>query len=49
MGGLSAVHQFGKIGKHVMISGGTFVRKDIPPYVKVAENLCLMQELILWD
>ncbi|MDL1914046.1 MAG: acyl-ACP--UDP-N-acetylglucosamine O-acyltransferase [Bergeyella sp.] len=41
MGGLSAVHQFGKIGKHVMISGGTLVRKDIPPYVKVArEPMC---------
>ncbi|TXF77577.1 acyl-ACP--UDP-N-acetylglucosamine O-acyltransferase [Chryseobacterium sp.] len=38
MGGLSAVHQFGKVGKHVMISGGTLVRKDIPPYVKVARE-----------
>jgi UDP-N-acetylglucosamine acyltransferase len=38
MGGLSAVHQFGKIGKHVMISGGTLVRKDIPPFVKVARE-----------
>lgn len=38
MGGLSAVHQFAKIGKHVMISGGTLVRKDIPPYIKVARE-----------
>ncbi len=38
MGGLSAVHQFCKIGKHVMISGGTLVRKDIPPYIKVARE-----------
>lgn len=38
MGGLSAVHQFGKIGKHVMISGGTLVRKDVPPYVKVGRE-----------
>lgn len=38
MGGLSAIHQFGKVGKHVMISGGTLVRKDIPPYVKVARE-----------
>ena len=38
MGGLSAVHQFGKIGKHVMISGGTLVRKDIPPYTKSARE-----------
>lgn len=38
MGGLSAVQQFGKIGKHVMISGGSLIRKDIPPYVKVARD-----------
>lgn len=38
MGGLSAIHQFGKIGKHVMISGGTLIRKDIPPYIKVARE-----------
>ncbi len=38
MGGLSAIHQFCKVGKHVMIAGGTLVRKDIPPYVKVARE-----------
>ncbi len=38
MGGLSAIQQFGKIGKHVMISGGSLIRKDIPPYVKVARE-----------
>ena len=38
MGGLSAVQQFGKIGKHVMISGGSLIRKDIPPYVKVGRE-----------
>ena len=38
MGGLSAVQQFGKIGKHVMSSGGSLIRKDIPPYVKVARE-----------
>lgn len=41
IGGISAVHQFVKIGSHSMISGGSLVRKDIPPYVKVAkEPLC---------
>ena len=41
IGGISAVHQFVKIGSHTMISGGSLVRKDIPPYVKVAkEPLC---------
>ena len=34
--GLSAVHQFVKIGKHVMVGGGAMVRKDIPPYITVA-------------
>ena len=38
LGGLSAVHQFVKIGAHSMISGGTLIRKDIPPFVKVAKE-----------
>ena len=38
VGGLSAVHQFVKIGKHTMISGGALVRKDVPPYVKAARE-----------
>ena len=33
IGGLSAVHQFVKIGKHVMIEGGSMVSKDVPHYV----------------
>jgi len=33
IGGTCAVHQFCKIGKHVMVAGGCIVRKDIPPYV----------------
>jgi len=35
MGGGSAVHQFCRIGAHAMISGGTMLRKDVPPYVMV--------------
>ena len=38
MGGLSAVQQFGKIGKHAMIAGGSLIRKDVPPYVKVGRD-----------
>ena len=38
IGGNSAVHQFVRIGKHSMISGGSLVRKDIPPYVKAARE-----------
>lgn len=34
----SAVHQFVKIGKHAFIAGGCLVRKDIPPYVLVANQ-----------
>jgi UDP-N-acetylglucosamine acyltransferase len=32
LGGLSAVHQFTRVGCHVMISGGSMVNQDIPPY-----------------
>jgi UDP-N-acetylglucosamine acyltransferase len=38
IGGLTAVHQFSKIGKHSMVSGGSLVRKDIPPYTKAARE-----------
>lgn len=38
IGGLSAIHQFSRVGKHVMVSGGSLIRKDIPPYVKVARE-----------
>lgn len=32
------VHQFVKIGGHVMISGGSLVRVDVPPYVTAASE-----------
>lgn len=38
VGGLSAVHQFVNIGPHVMISGGSLVRKDVPPFTKAARD-----------
>ena len=38
VGGSSAVHQFVKIGAHVMISGGSLVRKDVPPFVTAARE-----------
>jgi UDP-N-acetylglucosamine acyltransferase len=38
IGGLSAVHQFVNIGAHTMISGGSLVRKDVPPYTKGARE-----------
>ena len=33
IGGHSAAHQFSKIGQHAMLSGGSLVGKDVPPYV----------------
>jgi len=32
LGGLSAIHQFCRVGCHTMISGGTMATQDIPPY-----------------
>ncbi len=38
LSGSILVHQFVNIGAHVMISGGTLIRKDIPPYVTAARE-----------
>ena len=38
IGGLSAVQQFVHVGSHVMISGGSLIRKDVPPFVKAARE-----------
>lgn len=38
IGGMTAVHQFVSIGSHVMISGGSLVRKDVPPYTKAGRE-----------
>ena len=38
LSGLVAVHQFVKIGGHTMISGGSLVRKDVPPFIKAAHE-----------
>jgi UDP-N-acetylglucosamine acyltransferase len=32
------VHQFSRIGAHVMIQGGSKIPKDIPPYVMVGRD-----------
>lgn len=36
--GMTAIHQFCHIGSHVMISGGSLVRKDVPPYIKAGRE-----------
>lgn len=33
VGGMSAFHQFNRVGEHAFVAGGSAVRKDIPPYV----------------
>lgn len=38
IGGLSAIHQFVHVGAHVMISGGSLIKKDVPPFVKAARE-----------
>lgn len=36
--GVVAIQQFVRIGKHAFVAGGSLVRKNIPPYVKVARE-----------
>jgi UDP-N-acetylglucosamine acyltransferase len=38
LGGLTAVHQFSKIGAHAFLAGGAIVQRDVPPYVMAAGN-----------
>ncbi|HSY45015.1 MAG TPA: acyl-ACP--UDP-N-acetylglucosamine O-acyltransferase [Steroidobacteraceae bacterium] len=38
LGGLTAVHQFTKIGAHAFLGGGSILSRDVPPYVMVAGN-----------
>lgn len=38
LGGLAAIHQFIHIGDHAMVSGGSLVRKDVPPFTKAAKE-----------
>jgi UDP-N-acetylglucosamine acyltransferase len=38
LAGMVAVHQFCQIGSHAFVTGGSLVRKDVPPYVKAARE-----------
>ncbi|MFS4468376.1 acyl-ACP--UDP-N-acetylglucosamine O-acyltransferase [Maribacter sp. 2210JD10-5] len=38
LAGLVAVHQFVSVGEHAFVTGGSLVRKDVPPYVKAARE-----------
>ena len=41
VGGLAAVHQFGKIGAHAMVGGSSALHKDVPPFVMSSGNPCV--------
>ena len=50
LAGMTAVHQFCSIGNHAFVTGGSLVRKDVPPFREsCVANHCLMSELILLD
>jgi UDP-N-acetylglucosamine acyltransferase len=36
--GMTGVHQFSRVGTHVMIAGGSLVRKDVPPFIKAGRE-----------
>lgn len=38
VGGMTAIHQFVRIGVHSMIGGGSAVPQDVPPYTNVTGN-----------
>ena len=38
IGGVTAVQQFVSIGDHAYVSGGSLVRKNVPPYVKAGRE-----------
>jgi UDP-N-acetylglucosamine acyltransferase len=35
---MTAVHQFCMIGNHAFVTGGSLVRKDVPPFTKAARE-----------
>lgn len=41
VGGLAAVHQFGKVGAHSMVGGSSALHKDVPPFVMGSGNPCV--------
>src|SRR5690554_635840 len=38
LAGMTAIHQFCMIGNHAFVTGGSLVRKDVPPYTKAARE-----------
>ncbi|WP_339810707.1 acyl-ACP--UDP-N-acetylglucosamine O-acyltransferase [Zunongwangia profunda] len=38
LAGMTAIQQFCSIGKHAFVTGGSLVRKDVPPFVKAGRE-----------
>lgn len=36
--GMTGIHQFCHVGSHVMVGGGSLVRKDVPPFIKAGRE-----------
>lgn len=47
IGGLTPVHQFCKLGSHVMIGGGSVITQDIPPFCLAEGNRAVLRGLNL--
>ncbi|MBT7116976.1 MAG: acyl-ACP--UDP-N-acetylglucosamine O-acyltransferase [Campylobacteraceae bacterium] len=45
IGGMSAIHQFSKIGEYAMIGGGSIVVQDIPPFCICEGNRAILRSL----
>jgi UDP-N-acetylglucosamine acyltransferase len=41
VGGLAAIHQFGKVGAHSMVGGSSALHMDVPPFVMGSGNPCV--------
>ncbi len=38
LAGMVAIHQFVHVGSHVMVAGGSLIRKDVPPFIKAGRE-----------
>jgi UDP-N-acetylglucosamine acyltransferase len=47
LGGLSAVHQFSRVGRHAFIGGCSAVNRDVPPYTMAVGNRAKLMGLNL--
>lgn len=45
IGGLTAIHQFVRIGAHAFVGGASRVSQDVPPYTKAAGSPCKLYGL----